>query len=103
MPRIGPKRPLKWYLKEWRVHKGLTAERMADRLDTNKGQISKLERGEQRMNDDWIYGYAEALGIEPADLLKPPDAPSVDDLLRGATPEQYEQVRSVIRIIVGKK
>jgi len=102
MTRIGQRRPVKWYIKEWRVHKGLTLERMAERLETNKGQISKLERGDQRMNDSWIAGYAEALGIEPSQLLRDPEAPTINDLLSGATPDQIEKIKSIAAVILGK-
>ena len=102
MDRIGPRAPLHWYLKEWREHLGLTQERVAERLGTNKGQVSKLERGEQRMNDNWIAGFADAIGIDPADLLRDPKAPTISDLLRGATPDQVEQIRSIVAVIVGK-
>jgi transcriptional regulator with XRE-family HTH domain len=101
MTRIGQARPIRWYLKEWRVHKGLTLERMAERLETNKGQVSKLERGEQRMNDSWLAGYAEALGIEPSQLLRDPEAPNLNDLLLKATPEQIEKIKTIVSVIIG--
>lgn len=102
MDRIGQSGPLRWYLREWREHLDLTQDRVAERLGTNKGQISKLERGEQRMNDSWIAGFSEALGVDPADLLRDPKAPTLSDLLRGATPDQMEKIRSIVAVIVGK-
>lgn len=86
MARIGSKKPIRWYVKEWRHKLKLSQEQVAERLGTNKGQFSKLERGKtkdgQRLNDDWIAAIAEAYGIEPADLLRDPDAPSPADILR---------------------
>ena len=102
MERVGGKTPLKWYIREWRLHRGLTQEQLADRLDTNKGQISKLERGDQRMNDDWIAAIADALGIEPGELLFDPSRPSLNDLLRNATSEQVTQLREMAKILLGK-
>ncbi len=63
---------LKWFTREWRERKGLSQDQVAAQLDTNRGQISKLERGDLRMNDDWIAGIAKALKIEPAELLRDP-------------------------------
>ena len=100
--RIGPRRPIRWYLKEWREKRGLTQEQLADRMETNKGQVSKLERGAQRMNDEWIAGCAFALGVEPGDLLKDPNAPCPHDLLSGATPEQREKALKMIAIILDR-
>ncbi len=102
MDRIGRKAPLRWYLREWRLHKGVTAERLAERLDTNKGQISKLENGRQRMNDEWIIGYADALGVEPRDLLRDPKSPDLTGLLAKATPDQIAKIREIAEIIIGK-
>lgn len=95
-------RRLEWFIKEWRQRKGLTQEQLATRLDTNKGQVSKLERGDQRMNDYWILGISEALGISPGDLLTPPDRPTLDDLLREASQEQVSKIRDIVRAFLGK-
>jgi len=102
MDRIGRNSPLRWYLREWRLHKGVTAERLAERLETNKGQISKLENGRQRMNDEWIIGYAQALDIEPRDLLRDPKSPDISDLLAKATADQVKKIREIAEIIIGK-
>lgn len=96
MEKIGSSRALRWYLSEWRDKVGLTQDAIAARMDTNKGQISKLETGKQRLNDRWIMGYAYALGIEAADLLHHPDKPSVQTLLKGASPEVREQASRVV-------
>ena len=87
MDRIRGTRALRWYVREWRDKCRLSQEQLANRLDTNKGQISKLENQKQRLNDDWVLGIADALGIEPRDLLRDPAAPTVDDLLRDASPD----------------
>ena len=103
MDRIGQKKPLKWFLREWRQHKNLSQDAVAGRMDTNKGQISKLERGEQRMNDYWIAAYANALGVDPAALLHHPDKPTLDDLLRTATSDQISELRSIAEVILRRK
>ncbi len=70
---ISTKTPvLKWFTREWREHRGMSQDQVAAFLDTNRGQISKLERGDLRMNDDWIAGIAHALRVEPSDLLHDP-------------------------------
>lgn len=103
MDKIGQKRPLKWFLREWRKHKSLTLDQVAERVDTNRGQVSKLERGELRMNDDWIAKFAFAFAIEPADLLRDPAAPTRDELLRNATPEQAQQIRDFADYVLSRK
>ena len=68
-------RTLKLYLKEWRRHVGMTQQVLADRLEVSKTLISELETGAQRWNVDHLGELAFALGIEPDDLLRAPDAP----------------------------
>lgn len=92
MDKVGSKRPLRWYVRDWREAKGLTQEQLAGRMGTNKGQVSKLERGAQRMNDYWISLVADALGIEPGDLLRDPASPDRNSLLRGLKPADQERV-----------
>lgn len=59
----------KWYLKEWRKFRGLTQQRLADRIEMSKGYISQLEKGDAPYNQDLIEGLADALNCDPADLI----------------------------------
>ena len=93
MDRIGSRRAVRWYVREHRDRRGLTQEQLAERLNTNKGQVSKLETGAQRMNDDWAGRIAEALNIEPWELMRHPDAPDPADLLSGLLEQDKERVR----------
>jgi transcriptional regulator with XRE-family HTH domain len=102
MDRIGNNRALRWYLVEWRKKRGLTQEDVANRCETNKGQISKLERGELQMNDRWIADLAHAYDIEPFQLLQHPDRPTADDLLKNVTAEDIVTVRQAIAMLLRK-
>jgi transcriptional regulator with XRE-family HTH domain len=88
--RIGNKRrATRLYLKEWREKFELTQEQLAERLETTKGRISKIENGKIRVHPILLDSLAQAFGIDdPLKLLRPPDAPSVDQLLAQATAEQ---------------
>lgn len=59
----------KWFLREWRKHRGLTQEQLAERVGWNKGDVSNLERGARRYNQDALEALAEALDCEPCDLI----------------------------------
>lgn len=61
-----------WYAKEWLVHKNLRQADIVARTDYNKGQVSEYVNGSRRWNEDVLAGFAHALGVEPADLLRPP-------------------------------
>ncbi|NDC58313.1 MAG: XRE family transcriptional regulator [Alphaproteobacteria bacterium] len=100
--RIGNSRPLQWFLREWREHRGLTQEQLADRLGTSKGQVSKLETGKKKWDEVWVAKCADALSLsDQMAIFRHPEAPTADELLRLATPEQREQAARVIRAIIG--
>lgn len=94
--RIGPRRPPRIFLREWRETRGLTQERLAERLDVEKMTISKWERGVSAVNTNVMRALADALGIEPEDLWHHPDTPSADMLLRGQPDDVRDQVFKII-------
>lgn len=58
-----------WYLREWRLARGLSQEGLAAKIGSSKGYVSDLERGERRYNQDLVEGLAAALDISAAQLL----------------------------------
>lgn len=107
--RIGPKKPFRHYLKEWRVAKGLTQQQLADRLPsgedgkpTGKDQISRWERGERDMTMSVQAALAEALGFpeDPGKLFHDPDQPSIDDLLKSAPPDRRRDIFIVVEAML---
>lgn len=95
-PRIGPRKPVRLYLAEWREQKGLTQQQLADRLETTDVTVSRWETGKRKPDDDVKSAIAWVLGIELVDLYRHPDRPSADALLRGAPAETVDQVLRVI-------
>ena len=96
--RMSPKRTKRIFLREWREHRGLTGEKLAEKLDTGKDQISRWENSKRRINLDVQLVLAEALNIEPEDLFRDPATPSADALLRGAPPGTKEPSVTIDRI-----
>lgn len=77
------------YIKEWRKHRGLTQERLADRLDKTQSWVSQIEQFKIEYTQGMLQALGEALNCDPADLLSvnPLVAGEVVDitaLLRGA-------------------
>ena len=93
--RIGQKsaRPRKTYFREWREYRGLTLEQLADRLDTGKSAVRKIEAGENKWNESTLYAWAEALSCEPTDLIS--RDPKAEDL-RSLFEKAPEDTRNVI-------
>jgi transcriptional regulator with XRE-family HTH domain len=82
--RIGRRAPRRMFIREWREHRGLSQQQLADRLDTNKGAISKYENGKTRLDMVILADLAYALNVNEEDLFHHPDEPSADALLRDA-------------------
>lgn len=56
-------------LKSERERLGITQTDLADRLGNTQTFVSKCERGERRIDAVELVEFAEALGIEPANLF----------------------------------
>ena len=63
-----------WFLRDWRLHRNLTQQELADRLNSTTSRISELETGSERYNQDVLEALAEALStpeepVTPGDLI----------------------------------
>ena len=76
----------RWYLADWREHRGLSQEQLADKVTAltenwekpvrlTGGDVSKLERNKKRrFNQDQLEAFAQVLHCEsPGDLFYTPD------------------------------
>lgn len=67
-PHPKPAKP-RHYVKEWRKHRGLSQEALAERIGKTHSAISQLERGKIDYTQGMLEALADALMCEPADLL----------------------------------
>lgn len=63
-----------WFLREWRKHRGLTQEELAERIDSTKATISRMETGAAPYSQPFLEACADALDCHPADLITSPPA-----------------------------
>lgn len=100
--RIGPKsgKPFRIYFREWREKRGFTQEQIAERIETTKATVSRMETGKVQYNRGYVEALAGALAIEPDQLFRDPEQPSADSLLQKASPEQRARVLSVIEALL---
>lgn len=94
--RIGPRKPVRLFLAEWRESRGLTQQQLADRLDTSDVTVSRWETGKRKPDDDAKGAIAWVLGIEVVDLYRHPDRQSADALLRDQPQEVQDQALRII-------
>ena len=91
------------FFKEWRVHRGLSQELLADRLETSVASISRIESGTQPYTQDVLEALAEALMADPASLLmRNPEEPEAiwsiwDQAKKGERQLIEELARSVVK------
>lgn len=57
------------FIKQWRKHRGLTQERLADRLTIKQAHLSLIENYKRDYNQAVLEEIAYALMCEPADLI----------------------------------
>lgn len=94
-----------FYLKQWRLHRGLSQQQLADRLESSKGYISDLERGVRRYNQDLLEALAFALMCEPADLLMrdPTKEDAIWSIWESVPDTERPRVIEMLKVFTGKK
>jgi transcriptional regulator with XRE-family HTH domain len=90
------------FLREWRKHLGLDAVRMAERLEIERESYYRLERQPYTLSAGELLELAEAMGIEPEQFFRPPEAQSLDAIAKDATPEQLSMMADVLRRVLGR-
>ena len=95
----------KWFLKEGRTHRGLSQEKLAERIGVFKGDISNLEKGKRRYNQDILEALADALECEPADLImrNPTDPESIWSIWEHASEGERSDIRRLAEVVTKKK
>lgn len=83
-PMAIGKRP--HFVREWRKHRKMTQEHLAELVGVSTASISQLETGKQGFTDTTLYALATALGAEPGDLLSYPPAFDDDGLYEVTVP-----------------
>ncbi|MCA0211411.1 MAG: helix-turn-helix transcriptional regulator [Proteobacteria bacterium] len=74
-------------IRELRLAKGWSQDRLAEEVGCSKMQISGLERGRPKLDLEWMRRLAVPLGVTPADLLP------VDDNPRALSEEEWALIQ----------
>jgi len=65
-----PPQGVRHYVKQWREHRGLTQEQLAERVGKSRGLISRIESGTTALTEDMMYALADAFHIAPWDIIR---------------------------------
>lgn len=82
------------FIRQWRMHRGLTLERLADRVDMSVSALSYLERGQSGYTQETLERLAEALMTDPASLLirNPEDPEAIWSIWDQASEDERRQI-----------
>lgn len=104
MPKRVPGRTKRapHFLRQWREHRHLTQEQLAERLETTKATISRIENGKQPYTQDFLEVCADKLGTDPASLIirNPLDPNGMWSLWEKAKPAQRKQIFEVAKTLL---
>jgi DNA-binding Xre family transcriptional regulator len=90
------------FIRQWREHRGLTLERLADRVGMTAGNLSQLERGNQGYVQNTLEAIAHALQTDTASLLMrdPSDSESLWTIWGQAKPGERQMLMDIAKTVV---
>lgn len=100
----------KTYIKEWRLHRGLSLRQLAARIEKEPGEelisfasLGRIEKGQQPYSQPILEGLSRALDVSPSMLLEmnPERDGQVIDLVRHLNEEKREQAIKILKALAG--
>lgn len=90
------------FISQWREYRGLTQEQLAERLDTSKATISRIENFIQPYSQDFLEACAIALQTDAASLIMrdPTDSEGLWSIWDQAKPGQRLQIVEVAKTLM---
>ncbi len=90
------------FIRQWREHRGLTLEQLADRIGTTHASLSRVERGKQPYNQPLLEALANALQTDAASLLmrNPSDPDGIWSIWDKAKPGERRQIVEVAKTLL---
>lgn len=83
-------------IREVRKQRGWTLAELAERVGCSIPHMSDLERGRKSMTNNTLASIAEALGVEPWELIADPETAAFTRAFQGLSPEDQARVRSFV-------
>lgn len=100
--RIGNKRRLHLYVREWMEHRGLSDEKVANRLGVARETVYRWRTEQHRLNPEKLAQLAHALDMEPQEFYRPPGQVSIDAMLVGAPDDLRETAVDIVKRLVSR-
>ncbi len=89
------------FIRQWREHRGLTLEQLAERVEMTPSYLSMFERGQRGYTQNTLEALAEALQTDAASLLMrdPTDEEAVWSIWDAAKPGERRMIVDIAKTI----
>lgn len=89
------------FIKEWRKHRGLNQQQLAERIGITKSYLSKIEGGKRRYDQVFLEAAAEVLRTTVPDLLirNPADPEGIWSIWDQLPAKERSQVVEMARVL----
>ena len=89
------------FIRQWRDHRDLTLEQLADRVGSTHVSLSRIERGLQPYSQTLLEALADALQTDVASLLMrdPTDSEALWSIWDQANPGERQMIVEIARTI----
>lgn len=93
------------YIKKWRKHRGLTQEKLAERIGMARSYLALIESGKRRYDQTFLERAADALDCSPAELVMrdPSDPDGLWAIYDKLTETERQQAVQLLRALFGGK
>jgi transcriptional regulator with XRE-family HTH domain len=91
----------RWFLREWRKHRQLTQDQLAERIGISKPYLSQLENGKRQYTQELLEHFAAELRCEAADLIirDPSDPEGIWSIWDQLKPVERSQVVEIAKTL----
>lgn len=95
-PRFRPT-----FIKQWREHRGLSQEQLAERLEMTQSHLSMLENGKRGYTQETLEAVAHALQTDVASLLmrNPKDGDGIWSIWDSAKPGERQMIVDIAKTV----
>ena len=89
------------YIKQWREHRGLNQEQLAERLEMTQSHLSMLENGKRGYTQETLEAVAHALQTDVASLLmrNPADGDAIWSIWEQAKPGERKMIIDIAKTV----
>lgn len=90
------------HIRQWRLYRGYTLERLAEMVGTTHATLSRVERGLHPYNQELLELIAEALSTDAASLIMrdPSKADAIWTIWEQAKPGERDQITALAETVL---